>query len=173
MRPSSARKPPISAETPDVRNRWKLAPVAENRTYNLEANAPISIRQLAETIGELVGDIEVTFGPSRPGDYRAKRVLALALRRLAADGRTVLVSTHDVEFTALAADEVVVLAEGEVVSSGPKTRKVLMFLVMMSARNAPKGCVFPTSFFPGSGTSIAWARKSGIARGFRRMPPFA
>ena len=51
-----------------------LAPVAENRTYNLEANEPISIRQLAETIGALVGDIEVTFGPSRPGDYRAKRV---------------------------------------------------------------------------------------------------
>ena len=51
-----------------------LAPVAENRTYNLEANEPISIRRLAETVGELVGDIEVTFGPSRPGDYRAKRV---------------------------------------------------------------------------------------------------
>ena len=51
-----------------------LAPVAENRTYNLETNEPISIRRLAETIGELVGDIEVTFGPSRPGDYRAKRV---------------------------------------------------------------------------------------------------
>ena len=51
-----------------------LAPVAQNRTYNLEANEPISIRQLAETIGELVGDVEVTFGPSRPGDYRARRV---------------------------------------------------------------------------------------------------
>ena len=51
-----------------------LAPVAENRTYNLEANEPISIRRLAETVGELVGDVEVTFGPSRPGDYRAKRV---------------------------------------------------------------------------------------------------
>jgi len=51
-----------------------LAPVARNRTYNLEANEPISIRRLAETIGALVGDIEVTFGPSRPGDYRAKRV---------------------------------------------------------------------------------------------------
>jgi UDP-glucose 4-epimerase len=51
-----------------------LAPVAQNRTYNLEANEPISIRQLAETIGELVGDVEVTFGPSRPGDYKARRV---------------------------------------------------------------------------------------------------
>ena len=62
--------------------------------------------------------------PTRGLDYRAKRVLAEALRRLAAEGRTVLVSTHDVEFTARAADEVVVLAEGEVVSSGPVRRVV-------------------------------------------------
>ena len=62
--------------------------------------------------------------PTRGLDYRAKHVLAQALRRLAADGRTVLVSTHDVEFTALAADDVVVLAEGEVVSSGPVRRVV-------------------------------------------------
>ena len=62
--------------------------------------------------------------PTRGLDYRAKRVLAEALRSLAAEGRTVLVSTHDVEFTALAADEVVVLAEGEVVSSGPVRRVV-------------------------------------------------
>ena len=62
--------------------------------------------------------------PTRGLDYRAKRVLAEALRRLAAEGRTVVVSTHDVEFTALAADDVVVLAEGEVVSSGPVRRVV-------------------------------------------------
>ncbi len=51
-----------------------LAPAAENRTFNLEASAPITIRQLAETVGRLVGDTEVTFGPPRPGDYRARRV---------------------------------------------------------------------------------------------------
>jgi energy-coupling factor transport system ATP-binding protein len=62
--------------------------------------------------------------PTRGLDYRAKHVLARALRALAADGRTVVVSTHDVEFTALAADDVVVLAEGEVVSSGPVRRVV-------------------------------------------------
>jgi energy-coupling factor transport system ATP-binding protein len=62
--------------------------------------------------------------PTRGLDYRAKHVLAASLRRLASEGRTVLVSTHDVEFTALAADEVVVLAEGEVVSSGPVRRVV-------------------------------------------------
>ena len=51
-----------------------LAGVAENRTYNLEASEPITIRQLAETVGRLVGDTEVTFGPARTGDYRARLV---------------------------------------------------------------------------------------------------
>ena len=62
--------------------------------------------------------------PTRGLDYGAKHVLADALRGLAAEGRCVLVSTHDVEFTALAADEVVVLAQGEVVSAGPVRRVV-------------------------------------------------
>ena len=57
--------------------------------------------------------------PTRGLDYAAKDALAGMLRRLADDGRAVLVATHDVEFVARAADEVVVLAEGEVVSSGP------------------------------------------------------
>ncbi len=51
-----------------------LKSVAKNRTYNLESNEPISIRQLAETVRDLVGDVDVTFGPSRPGDYRARIV---------------------------------------------------------------------------------------------------
>jgi energy-coupling factor transport system ATP-binding protein len=62
--------------------------------------------------------------PTRGLDYAAKHVLARVLRGLAADGRTVLVATHDVEFVAQAADDVVVLAEGEVVSSGPVRRVV-------------------------------------------------
>lgn len=62
--------------------------------------------------------------PTRGLDYAAKQVLARVLRGLAADGRTVLVATHDVEFVAQAADDVVVLAEGEVVSSGPVRRVV-------------------------------------------------
>ncbi len=62
--------------------------------------------------------------PTRGLDYPAKAELAEALRWLADDGRAVMVATHDVEFAAEAADRVVVLAEGEVVSSGP-TRDVL------------------------------------------------
>jgi energy-coupling factor transport system ATP-binding protein len=57
--------------------------------------------------------------PTRGLDYAAKHVLAGILRGLAEDGHAVLVATHDVEFVAQVADEVVVLADGEVVSSGP------------------------------------------------------
>jgi energy-coupling factor transport system ATP-binding protein len=62
--------------------------------------------------------------PTRGLDYQAKTALSRILRRLANERHAVLVATHDVEFAALAADEVMVLAEGEVVSSGP-ARKVL------------------------------------------------
>lgn len=62
--------------------------------------------------------------PTRGLDYAAKGSLATMLRGLADDGHAVLVATHDVEFTALAADDVVVMAEGEVVSAGPARRVV-------------------------------------------------
>lgn len=58
-----------------------LQAIAENKTYNLEASEPITIRRLAETVGALVGDTEVTFGPARPGDYRARRVSSDRARR--------------------------------------------------------------------------------------------
>ncbi len=62
--------------------------------------------------------------PTRGLDYSAKRSLAGMLRVLADEGHAVMVATHDVEFTAMAADDVVVMAEGEVVSSGPVRRVV-------------------------------------------------
>ncbi|MCW2798235.1 ATP-binding cassette domain-containing protein [Nocardioides sp.] len=62
--------------------------------------------------------------PTRGLDYAAKRVLAGLLRDLADAGHAVLVATHDVEFIAQAADDVIVLADGEVVSSGPVRRVV-------------------------------------------------
>ena len=62
--------------------------------------------------------------PTRGLDYAAKRVLAGILRGLVDDGHTVLVATHDVEFVAQAADDVLVLADGEVVSFGPVRRVV-------------------------------------------------
>ncbi|WP_404381802.1 ATP-binding cassette domain-containing protein [Knoellia locipacati] len=57
--------------------------------------------------------------PTRGLDYAGKAALRLALRDLTARGRSVVVSTHDVEFVAQTADRVVVLAAGEVVADGP------------------------------------------------------
>ncbi len=62
--------------------------------------------------------------PTRGLDYPGKRALAEVLAGLRAEGRAVLVATHDVEFVAQVADRVVVLAEGEVVSEGPTARVV-------------------------------------------------
>lgn len=60
--------------------------------------------------------------PTRGLDYAGKAELARIVADLTADGHAVLLATHDVEFAAHVADEVVVMAEGEVVSSGHPRR---------------------------------------------------
>ncbi len=60
--------------------------------------------------------------PTRGLDYAGKAELARIVADLAADQHAVLLATHDVEFAAHVADDVVVMAEGEVVSSGPPRR---------------------------------------------------
>ncbi len=57
--------------------------------------------------------------PTRGLDHPAKERLAAVLAGLAAEGRTVIVATHDVEFVAGVAHRVLVLADGEVVADGP------------------------------------------------------
>lgn len=51
-----------------------LDDVALNRTYNIEGAVPVSIREIAESVIDLVGDGGVDFGPSRPGDLEARTV---------------------------------------------------------------------------------------------------
>ncbi len=62
--------------------------------------------------------------PTRGLDYTAKRQLAAALDLMCAEGRTLVVATHDVEFAAAHADRVVVMAEGEVIADGPTAEVV-------------------------------------------------
>ncbi|MFE2144346.1 ABC transporter ATP-binding protein [Streptomyces sp. NPDC059456] len=63
--------------------------------------------------------------PTRGLDYRAKSELIRIVDDLAAEGRAVVISTHDVEFVARAADRVVVMAEGDVVADGPTTEVIV------------------------------------------------
>jgi energy-coupling factor transport system ATP-binding protein len=64
-------------------------------------------------------DVVLLDEPTRGLDYAAKRNLVAVLKRLAGENRAVVLSTHDVEFAALAADRVTVMAEGEIVADGP------------------------------------------------------
>jgi len=57
--------------------------------------------------------------PTRGLDYHSKRSLIAIVDRLAAQGHSIVISTHDVEFVAAAADRVVVMAAGELVADGP------------------------------------------------------
>ncbi|HEX2902027.1 MAG TPA: ATP-binding cassette domain-containing protein [Jatrophihabitans sp.] len=63
--------------------------------------------------------------PTRGLDYTAKQALIRIVEELAAGGRSVLISTHDVEFVASAADRVVVLADGDVVADGPTAEVIV------------------------------------------------
>jgi energy-coupling factor transport system ATP-binding protein len=71
--------------------------------------------------------------PTRGLDPTAKDRFTEVVRTLAADGRAVLIATHDVEFVAEVADRVVVMAEGEIVADGPAAE-----IVCSSAAFAPQ-----------------------------------
>ncbi len=62
--------------------------------------------------------------PTRGLDYEQKEALTAILLQLRSQGRAVLLVTHDVELVARCADRVVLMADGEIVLSGP-TREVM------------------------------------------------
>jgi UDP-glucose 4-epimerase len=51
-----------------------LDDVAVNRVYNLASDETVTIKQIAETIKELMGDVEIVHTPARPGDFGGKIV---------------------------------------------------------------------------------------------------
>jgi energy-coupling factor transporter ATP-binding protein EcfA2 len=63
--------------------------------------------------------------PTRGLDYAAKARLVTMLRTLAAEGRAILLATHDVELAAAVSTRTVLLAEGEVVVDGPTSEVVV------------------------------------------------
>jgi UDP-glucose 4-epimerase len=58
-----------------------LSDVARNRVYNLASDENVSIKQIAETIQELVGDVEIVHTPARPGDFGGKVVCSKRAER--------------------------------------------------------------------------------------------
>src|SRR5690348_13560903 len=58
-----------------------LADVARNRVYNLASDENVTIKQIAERIKELLGDVEIVHTPARPGDFSGKVVLSARAER--------------------------------------------------------------------------------------------
>lgn len=51
-----------------------LQPIAENKIYNLEGDEKVSIRQVAETVKKMIGDVKIEYLPAKPGDFSGKEI---------------------------------------------------------------------------------------------------
>ncbi|MHB8470735.1 MAG: NAD-dependent epimerase/dehydratase family protein [Gaiellaceae bacterium] len=51
-----------------------LAPEAARRVYNLVGDEETSVREIADTVREIVGDVPIVHGPERPADVRIGRI---------------------------------------------------------------------------------------------------
>jgi UDP-glucose 4-epimerase len=55
-------------------NVLALQPKAKNQTYNLDGAEKVSIKELAETIQKILGNVTIEYMPARPGDFSGKDV---------------------------------------------------------------------------------------------------
>ena len=62
-------------------NVLALKPSAKNSTYNLDGREKVTIRQLAETVQRIVGEVAIEYTPTRPGDFSGKDVSSEKARR--------------------------------------------------------------------------------------------
>ena len=58
-----------------------LIKTAENQTYNLEGMRPITVKEVAETVKKLIGDVGIEYKEERPGDFEGKTVSAEKAKR--------------------------------------------------------------------------------------------
>ena len=53
-------------------NVLALKPIAMHRTYNLDGAQKITIREIAETVRKIIGNVEIKYTEDRPGDFGGK-----------------------------------------------------------------------------------------------------
>ncbi len=58
-----------------------LSEVASNRVYNLASDENVTIKQIAETVKELIANVEIVHTPARPGDFGGKVVCSKRAER--------------------------------------------------------------------------------------------
>ena len=55
-------------------NVLALKPSAAGKTYNLDGKEKVSIKQIAETVQKILGDVTIEYMPARAGDFPGKEV---------------------------------------------------------------------------------------------------
>jgi UDP-glucose 4-epimerase len=61
-------------------NALALKPVARHRTYNLDGAEKVTIKQIAETIRNIIGPVTIQYTEGRPGDFAGKECLSVRAR---------------------------------------------------------------------------------------------
>ncbi|MDD5108765.1 MAG: NAD-dependent epimerase/dehydratase family protein [Candidatus Omnitrophica bacterium] len=51
-----------------------LKNIAKNKIYNLDGKEKVTIKQIAETIKKILGNVKIEYTPARPGDFSGKEV---------------------------------------------------------------------------------------------------
>ncbi len=64
----------IYADDLALGNVAALEDVAKNQTYNLEGIRPVTIKEVAETVKKLVGNVSIEYEEAKTGDYAGKIV---------------------------------------------------------------------------------------------------
>lgn len=62
-------------------NVMALQSIAKNKIYNLDGREKVTIRQIAETIQKILGDVKIEYTSARPGDFSGKEVSSELARR--------------------------------------------------------------------------------------------
>jgi len=55
-------------------NVLALKTIAQNKIYNLDGTERVTIKQIAETIQKVLGNVKIEYVPARPGDFSGKEV---------------------------------------------------------------------------------------------------
>ena len=70
-------------------NVLALQSIARNKIYNLDGKERIAIKQIAETIQKIIGNVEIKYIQGRPGDFSGKEVSSgLAKKELGWEAKT-------------------------------------------------------------------------------------
>lgn len=62
-------------------NVLALQSIAQNKIYNLDGTEKVTIRQIAETIRQIIGDVAIEYIPARPGDFSGKEISSQLARQ--------------------------------------------------------------------------------------------